>query len=91
MKKKQLIRLKESDLHNIIKESVNEILKEEQNDKYDYAHNYAELIKHEMHNLWELSEKVPYTYRAEIYQMGNSLQSILFDIRRKDEFDNWNN
>ena len=44
-----------------------------------------------MHNLWELLEKVPYTYRAEIYNMGNSLQSILYDIRMKDEFNNWNN
>lgn len=91
MAKKQVIRLTESDLHRIIKESVNKILKEEQNDIYDYAHNYAELIKHEMHNLWELLEKVPYTYRAEIYNMGNSLQSILYDIRMKDKFNNWNN
>lgn len=89
--KKQVIRLTEDDLHRIIKESVNKILKEEQTNIQDYAHNYAELIKHEMHNLWELAEKVPYTYRTEIYNMGNSLQSILYDIRMKDEFDNWNN
>jgi hypothetical protein len=91
MAKKQIIKLTESDLHGFIKESVNKVLNEEQNNIYDYAHNYAELIKHEMHNLWELSEKVPYTYRAEIYNMGNSLQSILHDIRMKDEFNNWNN
>ena len=91
MAKKQVIKLTEGDLYNIIKESVNKILKEEQNNIYDYAHNYAELIKHEMHNLWELSEKVPSTYRAEIYNMGNNLQSILSDIRMKDEFNNWNN
>ena len=50
-----------------------------------------ELIKKEMHNLWDLSEKVPRAYRAEIYSMGNSLQALLQEIQRNYEFDNWNN
>lgn len=34
-------------------------LSDEKDDKYDYVGNYAELIKHEMHNLFELEAKVP--------------------------------
>ena len=53
--------------------------------------HYEELIKKEMHNLWDLSEKVPMVYRSRIYSMGNSLQAILQKIQRNYEFDNWNN
>lgn len=79
------IKINESKLKKIINESVKRALKE------DCAPNYDELIKHEMHNLWELSENVPYTYKAEIYNMGNSLQAIYQDIQRNKDFDNWNN
>lgn len=86
--KKQKIRLSESQFKNMIAESMKKVLKE---GGYDYDGNYAELIKREMHNLWDLSEKVPMGYRSEIYSMGNSLQAILQDIKRNDEFDDWNN
>lgn len=85
---KKTIRLTETDLHNIIKESVKKVLKEGEN---NYDPDYEELIKREMHNLWDLSEKVPMAYRAEIYSMGNSLQALLQEIHRNYEFDKWNN
>ena len=85
---KNKIRLTESKLKQIVAESVKKVLREGEN---DYDPYYEELIKKEMHNLWDLSEKVPRTYRAEIYYMGNSLQAILQDIKRRYEFDNWNN
>lgn len=88
MSKKNIIRLTESDLKKVISESVKKVLKEGEN---NYDPHYEELIKREMHNLWDLSEKVPMVYRAEIYSMGNSLQALLQEIQRNYEFDNWNN
>jgi hypothetical protein len=88
MDKKNIIKLTESDLEKVISESVKKILKE---GEYNYDPNYAELIKREMHNLWDLSEKVPLAYRSKIYYMGNSLQALLQKIQRNYEFDNWNN
>ena len=46
------IRFTESDLHRIVKESVQKILAE------SYSTNYDELIKDEMHRLYELEQKV---------------------------------
>jgi hypothetical protein len=88
MSKKNIIRLTESDLKKVISESVKKVLKEDEN---NYDPYYEELIKKEMHNLWDLSEKVPRAYRAEIYSMGNSLQALLQEIQRNYESDNWNN
>ena len=88
MSKKNIIRLTESDLKKVISESVKKVLKEDEN---NYDPYYEELIKKEMHNLWDLSEKVPMAYRAEIYSMGNSLQALLQEIQRNYESDNWNN
>jgi hypothetical protein len=85
---KRTIKLTETDLKKVISESVNKVLKE---GKYNYDPHYEELIKREMHNLWDLSEKVPMAYRTEIYSMGNSLQALLQKIQRNYEFDNWNN
>lgn len=88
MNKKNIIKLTESDLKKVISESVNKVLKE---GEYNYDPHYEELIKREMHNLWDLSEKVPMVYRSSIYSMGNRLQAILQKIQRNYEFDNWNN
>ena len=87
MSKKNIIRLTESALKKVISESVKKVLEED----YNYDPHYEELIKKEMHNLWDLSEKVPMVYRSRIYSMGNSLQAILQKIQRNYEFDNWNN
>lgn len=87
MSKKNIIRLTESALKKVISESVKKMLEED----YNYDPHYEELIKKEMHNLWDLSEKVPMVYRSRIYSMGNSLQAILQKIQRNYEFDNWNN
>ena len=61
------------------------LLKENDN---DYVGNYDELIKHEMHNLYELEAKVPVSYRAKIHSMVVSLQAMWQDIQRKRDFDN---
>jgi len=79
---KKIIKLTESDLHNIIKESVNKIL---ENDTYDYDSNYEELIKNEYHNLCELETKVPYLMRPQIHSMAAEMQGILFDIKTKND------
>lgn len=60
------------------------LLKETDN---DYVGNYAELILHEMHNLYELEAKVPESYRSNIHSMAVSLQSMWQDIQRNREFD----
>ena len=84
---KQIIRLSESDLHRVIKESVKQVLKEYN----DYDGNYQELIKDAMHYLYDLEGKVPYCYRAEIHSMVNSMQAMYQEIQRKHEFVNQNN
>lgn len=60
------------------------LLKETDN---DYVGNYAELILHEMRNLYELEAKVPASRRAEIHSMAVSLQAMWQDIQRSREFD----
>lgn len=79
---RKIIKLTEQDVHNIVKKTVENVLNE--NDIYDYDANYEELIKNEMHNLYDLESKVPYSYRQEIHSMVNTLQGILSDIRMKD-------
>ena len=54
-------------------------------DIYDYAGNYEELIKDELHNLYELERKVPYNLRTEIHQCVSTLQSILSDINMRND------
>ena len=54
----------------------------------EYAGNYDELILHEMHNLYELEDKVPVSYRQEIHSMAVSLQAIWQDAQRKRDLDN---
>lgn len=98
---KKLIRLTESDLHRIVKESVNRILKEsdewdaylqqdddeptsfEYDDSNDYNPLYDELIKKEMHNLYDLEGQVPQCYKREIHQCITTLESILNEIKMK--------
>ena len=41
---KQTIKLNENDWHRLIKESVNNILKEEQTNIQDYAHNVVSIM-----------------------------------------------
>jgi hypothetical protein len=61
------------------------LLKEKDN---DYVGNYDDLIKNEMHNLYELEAKVPVCYRAKIHSMAVSLQAMWQDIQRKRDLDN---
>lgn len=83
--KKNIVKLNENTLRKIVAESIKNVLNEE------YDGNYLQLVKEEMHRLFELSLKVPERIRPEIYGMATSLQSILEDAKRNDEFDNWNN
>ena len=80
MKKK--IKLTEQDIHKIVKESLKNVLNE--SDIYDYDANYEQLIRNEMHNLYDLEGKVPYSYRTEIHSMVNTLEGILSSIRMND-------
>lgn len=79
---KKRIKLTEQDIYKIVKESLKDALNE--SEIYDYDANYEELIKNEMHNLYDLEGKVPYSYRQEIHTMVNTLQGMLSDIRMKD-------
>jgi hypothetical protein len=79
---KKRIKLTEQDIYKIVKESLKDVLNE--SDIYDYDANYEELIRNEMHNLYDLEGKVPYSYRQEIHSMVNTLQGILSEIRMKD-------
>lgn len=56
----------------------------------DYDGNYPELVKHEMHRLYELEAKVPRCLRAEIHSMVITMQSILQQVQINREFDDWN-
>lgn len=78
----KVIKLTEQDIHNIVKETVKDVLNK--NDNYDYDANYEKLIRDEMHNLYDLEAKVPYSYRSKIHSMINSLEAMLSDIRRND-------
>ena len=79
---KKGIKLTEQDVHKIVKETIKNVLSE--SDIYDYDANYEELIRNEMHNLYDLEGKVPYSYRQEIHSMVNTLQGILSSIRMND-------
>lgn len=79
---KKVIKLTEQDVHKIVKETIKNVLNE--NDIYDYDANYEQLIRNEMHNLYDLEGKVPYSYRQEIHSMVNTLQGILSGIRMND-------
>ena len=74
---KKRIKLTEQDIYKIVKESLKDVLNE--SDIYDA--NYEKLIRDEMHNLYDLEGKVPYSYRQEIHTMVNTLQGMLSDIR----------
>lgn len=74
---KKLIKLTRQDLHNIVRESVSRVLKE------DYDANYYELIKREMHNLYDLEVRMPEYLRPQIHSMAAELEGILYDIRTK--------
>lgn len=80
---KKRIKLTEQDVHKIVEETIKNVINER--DIYDYDGNYARLIQHEMHNLYDLEAKVPYVYRREIHSMVNKLQGMLFEIRWKEE------
>lgn len=80
MSKKQK-RFTESDLHRIVKESVQKILAE------SYSTNYDELIKDEMYRLYELEQKVPQWIRTEIHSMVVTMEGILQEIKRNLNFD----
>ena len=82
--KKNTVKLNESQLRKIIAESVKKVLKE------DYDGNYIQLIKEEMHRLYELEQKVPNYLQSEIHSMVNSMQAMIEEAQRNDEFDNWN-
>ena len=79
---KKRIKLTEQDVHKIVKETIKNVLNE--SDIYDYDANYEELIRNEMHNLYDLEGKVPHSYRQEIHSMVNTLQGILSSIRMND-------
>ena len=76
---KKRIKLTEQDVHKIVEETIKNVINER--DIYDYDANYASLILHEMHNLYDLEAKIPYAYRAKIHSMVNSLQAMLSQIR----------
>ena len=79
---KKGIKLTEQDVHKIVEEAIKNVLSE--SDIYDYDANYEQLIRNEMHNLYDLEGKVPYSYRQEIHSMVNTLQGILSSIRMND-------
>ena len=83
--KKNIVKINESTLRRLVAESVKKVLKEE------YDGNYLQLIKEEMHRLYELEGKVPNSLQPEIHSMVISMQAILEEAQRNDEFDNWNN
>lgn len=76
---KKRIKLTEQDIHKIVKETIKNVLNE--SDVYDYDANYEQLIRNEIHNLYDLEGKVPYSYRQDIHSMVNTLQGILSSIR----------
>ena len=76
----QPIKLNDSQLREIVAESVKKILKEE------YDGNYLQLLKEEMHRLCELEQKVPNFLQPEIHSMVISMQAMLEEVQRNDEF-----
>lgn len=83
--KKNVVKINESTLRKIVAESVKKVLKE------GYDGNYLQLIKEEMHRLYELEQKVPNYIQPEVHSMVISMQAMLEEAQRNDEFDNWNN
>ena len=81
---KKMKKINENTLRKIVAESVKKVLKE------DYDGNYLQLIKEEMHRLYDLAQKVPNHLQSEIYGMATSMQAMLEQAQRNDEFDNWN-
>ena len=49
---KKRIKLTEQDIHKIVKETIKNVLNE--SDVYDYDANYEQLIRNEIHNLYDL-------------------------------------
>ena len=82
--KKNTVKINENTIRRIVAESVKKVLKE------DYDGNYIQLIKEEMHRLYELEQKVPNYLQPEIHSMVISMQAMLQEAQRNDEFDNWN-
>lgn len=84
--KKQAIRLSESQLHNVIKESVRKVMREGAG-MYDWKGNWEEDVKHEIGRLYDLEAKVPPMKKSEVHQMIIKLQSFLDDAQRARDFD----
>lgn len=80
---KQMIKINETKLKQIVSETIKRLLKESDNE-YDYDGNYWQLIKNEYHNLCNLETKVPYHLKGEIQSMATKLQGMLSDIERTD-------
>lgn len=76
-------------LEEKILKQVKKALSEEVN--YDYDGKWEEYVRNEVHNLYELEEKVPYSYRSAIHSAMTELEAILDAQKRNREFDNWNN
>lgn len=76
-------------LEEKILKQVKKALSEEVN--YDYDGKWEEYVRNEVHNLYELEEKVPYSYRSVIHSAMTELETILDAQKRNREFDNWNN
>lgn len=82
--KKNIVKIDEQQLKKVIAESVKKVLNEE------YDANYLQLLKEEMHRLYELEKKVPNRLQPEIHSMVISIQAMLEEAKRNTEFDNWN-
>ncbi len=80
-----IIKLNETKLKKIVAESIKKVLKEECSGDYD------ELIRNEMHNLVELEQKLPEYLQPQIHDMITTMEGILQEIQRNNDFDNWNN
>lgn len=62
-------------------ESGNEYESQRPRDIFDYDANYEQLIKNELHNLYDLEGKVPYAKRPEIHSAISTLEGILYSNR----------
>ena len=59
----------------------------EYDDSNDYNPLYDELIRKEMHRLADLERQVPQNLKPEIHQCVATLEGILGDINRRNDFD----
>lgn len=82
-------RITKSQLGKLVYAQVRKLLSEEVN--YDYDGKWQEYVRNEVHNLYELEKKVPYSYRSTIHSAMIDLEGILDTQKRNREFDNWNN